>query len=82
MRKHIEKHIVGGMQQQYYKSLALLDKAVENMYNALDERGVVDNSYIIFASDNGGCPSGGGRNYPLRGTKGSLWNHSFTLLPS
>ena len=73
MRKHIEKKIVGGMQQQYYKSLALLDKAVENMYNALDERGVVDNSYIIFASDNGGCPSGGGRNYPLRGTKGSLF---------
>ena len=43
------------------------------MYYALDEVKQLDNSYIIFASDNGGCPSGGGRNYPLRGTKGSLF---------
>ena len=87
VRKHIEKKIVGGMQQQYYKSLAMLDVAVQNMYIALDDRGVVDNSYIIFASDNGGCPSGGGRNYPLRGTKGSLFEggvrvESFIYSPS
>ena len=40
------------------------------MHNAFDRVGVMDNTYIIFASDNGGCPAGGGRNYPLRGTKG------------
>ena len=42
------------------------------MHNAFDRVGVVDNTYIIFASDNGGCPAGGGRNYPLRGTKGMV----------
>jgi hypothetical protein len=33
----------------------------------------MDNTYIIFASDNGGCYQAGGRNGALRGTKGSLW---------
>lgn len=73
VRKAIDENYKGGMQQQYYKSLAMMDEAVKNMYYALDEAKQLDNSYIIFASDNGGCPSGGGRNYPLRGTKGSLF---------
>jgi arylsulfatase A-like enzyme len=72
-RKYIEKTYDGHMQQQYFKSLAILDKAVENIYYALDDQGVLDNTYLIFASDNGGCPSGGGRNYPFRGTKGSFF---------
>ena len=59
--------------REYYKSLAVLDRSVEAMYNAFKRTGVVDNTYILFASDNGGCPAGGGRNYPLRGTKGSLF---------
>ena len=73
VRKAIDVAYKGGMQQQYYKSLAMMDEAVKNMYYALDEAKQLDNTYIIFASDNGGCPSGGGRNYPLRGTKGSLF---------
>jgi arylsulfatase A-like enzyme len=63
----------GNQQQQYYKSLAVMDTAVENIYDALDKQDQLDNTYIIFASDNGGCPTGGGRNVPLRGTKGSLF---------
>ena len=59
--------------REYYKSLAVLDRSVEAMYNAFKRTGVLDNTYILFASDNGGCPAGGGRNYPLRGTKGSLF---------
>ncbi len=27
----------------------------------------------MLAADNGGIPSGGGNNWPLRGTKNSLW---------
>ena len=50
-----------------------MDKAAENIYNALNEKGVLFNSYVIFASDNGGCPGAGGRNVGLRGTKGSLY---------
>jgi arylsulfatase A-like enzyme len=32
-----------------------------------------NNTYIIFASDNGGCPQGGSRNTPLRGGKSTLF---------
>ena len=50
-----------------------MDTAVANVYTALDKTEQLDNTYIIFASDNGGCPTNGGRNYPLRGTKGTLY---------
>ena len=50
-----------------------MDTAVANVYTALDKTHQLDNTYIIFASDNGGCPTNGGRNYPFRGTKGTLY---------
>ena len=43
------------------------------IYFEMDKKQQLDNTYFIFASDNGGCPTAGGRNYPLRGTKGSLF---------
>ena len=70
---YIVKNVEGQINQEYYKSLALMDSAVENIYFALDGKGVLDNTYIIFASDNGGCPASGGKNTPLRGAKGSLF---------
>jgi arylsulfatase A-like enzyme len=54
-------------------SLNVLDTAVGRIYNVLGAEDVLDNTYIIFASDNGGCPIAGSSNYPLRGTKGSLF---------
>jgi hypothetical protein len=54
-------------------SLAILDDAVEDIYDELVDKGIMDNSYFIFASDNGGCYAAGGKNGPLRGTKGSLF---------
>ena len=33
----------------------------------------MDNTYFIFASDNGGCYSAGGKNGPFRGTKGTIF---------
>ena len=50
-----------------------MDDSIKSIYKAMKSAGALDNSYIIFASDNGGCPTAGGRNYPLRGTKGSLF---------
>ena len=63
----------GSSQQEYFKSLAVMDDSIKSVYKAMKSAGALDNSYIIFASDNGGCPTAGGRNYPLRGTKGSLF---------
>lgn len=53
--------------------------------NALHEKKMLDNSIVIFTTDNGGHPdhpkvgkfpwivSNSASNYPLRGVKGSLW---------
>jgi hypothetical protein len=54
-------------------ALGLMDSAVESIYAAVDARDVIDNTYFIFASDNGGCPTSGGRNAPLRGGKSTLF---------
>ena len=39
----------------------------------LEAEGWLENSIIVVAGDNGGCPSAGGCNYRLRGTKGSMF---------
>lgn len=55
----------------------MLDKFVERIKNALESTNLIDNSILIFASDNGAMPigdeTGAGSNYPLRGAKGSLY---------
>lgn len=50
-----------------------LDKTIGNLVETLEEGGWMDNTIIIVASDNGGCPVNGGTNYPLRGLKHSYW---------
>ena len=45
--------------------------------DALKAQGIYENSIIVFSTDNGGPANGVSRNtacnYPLRGTKYSLW---------
>jgi len=69
----IRSSIVGKTRQEYAKALYLMDKGVGQIVDALDSAGMLDNSYVIFMSDNGGCMYGGGKNGPLRGSKGALF---------
>ena len=69
----IRSSVVGKTRQEYAKALYLLDKGVGQIVDALDSSGMLDNSYVIFMSDNGGCMYGGGKNGPLRGSKGALF---------
>ena len=52
-------------------------KFVFQVYDALKESGMLDNTIIVFTTDNGGAPKGfdsnEGSNYPLRGIKTSLF---------
>lgn len=71
--EYINTKVKGTKRQQYAMSLYLMDSSINNLMDALYDKGVMDNTYFIFSSDNGGCYGGGGKNGPLRGTKGSLF---------
>ena len=69
----VRKNVVGSKREEYAYALNLLDDAVGAIYDQLEESGMMDNTYFIFASDNGGCYSAGGKNGPYRGTKGTIF---------
>lgn len=46
-----------------------MDDAIGNVTQALRDHGLYDDSLIIFTADNGGWPSKFGNNWPLRGSK-------------
>ena len=50
-----------------------MDKTVGMLLEYLEKEGWMENSIIVVASDNGGCPTSGGSNYPPRGIKHSYW---------
>ena len=73
MYRHILSEVSGRKRRQLGMALNLLDSAVNSVIEAVDEVGQSSNTFIIFASDNGGCAYSGGRNGPLRGSKASLF---------
>ncbi|KAK8764732.1 hypothetical protein V5799_032666 [Amblyomma americanum] len=54
-----------------------MDESVGDVLEALQQEHMLDNSVLVFSSDNGGLPWGEhasrGFNWPLRGAKGTLW---------
>ncbi|XP_049270278.1 arylsulfatase I [Rhipicephalus sanguineus] len=54
-----------------------LDQSVGAVLEALEAESMLENTIIVFSSDNGGSPTGFlanyGFNWPLRGAKGTLW---------
>ncbi|CAM9644646.1 unnamed protein product [Scytosiphon promiscuus] len=57
----------------FAKVLMYLDKSIGQLMDYLEDEGWMDNSLVIVASDNGGCPSRGGSNTPFRGAKSTNW---------
>lgn len=54
-----------------------MDQSIGLVIEALHKRNMLENSIVIFSTDNGGLPTGLGSNYgfnwPLRGFKATLW---------
>ena len=48
-----------------------MDASIGKLLDILEERGALDDTIVIFLSDNGG--GGGSDNYPLRGGKSRMW---------
>ncbi|XP_018331773.1 arylsulfatase B isoform X2 [Agrilus planipennis] len=61
----------------YAAMVSLLDQSIGKVVTALREKHMLENSIILFMSDNGAQPEGihanHGSNYPLRGVKNSPW---------
>jgi arylsulfatase A-like enzyme len=58
-------------QRDYRASVTCMDDSIGKMLDLLDEKGIADNTIVVFFSDNGG--SGGADNTPLRGRKAQTW---------
>ncbi|XP_054152458.1 arylsulfatase J-like [Oppia nitens] len=58
-------------------TLYSMDQSIGRIVEQLYYKNILNNTIILFVSDNGGAISGFmenyGSNYPLRGTKGTLW---------
>ena len=57
--------------RDYCAAVTCMDAAIGKMLDTLEQRGVLDDTIVIFFSDNGG--SGGADNSPLRGHKSQTW---------
>lgn len=55
------------------KVLIAMDKSIAKVVNSFEENEMLDSTFFVVASDNGGCPSDGSNNYPLRGGKFDLY---------
>ena len=65
------------MRKTVAATVVAIDDAVATVEAALIEKGILENTLIIFSSDNGGPTDGTNNNmmsnFPLRGGKGSTW---------
>lgn len=63
-----------GQNQTYCAMMTEMDTAIGRVLDALRERGVYENTLVLFHSDNGGVSKDGlGCNAPLRGHKGTVY---------
>jgi len=67
-----ERFVQDSQNGDYGACVAAVDWAMECILHKLDELGL-DNTLIIFTSDNGSRGDNGASNAPLRGTKNSTW---------
>ena len=57
--------------RDYRAAVTCMDAAIGKMLDVLEKKQILDNTIVIFFSDNGG--SGGADNAPLRGHKAQMW---------
>lgn len=71
------KHIEDFNRRKFAAMMDHLDQSVGSVVEALAQAKILNNSIIIFSTDNGGPAAGfnlnAASNYPLRGVKNNLW---------
>ena len=61
------------VRQTFSAMVASMDENLGRVLKAIDEKGIRQNTIVLFHSDNGGVPKHGGNNHPLRGNKFTTW---------
>lgn len=59
--------------QTYSAMVTCMDRGIGQIMAALNEAGVAENTIVLFFSDNGAAPHGGGSSGELKGTKFQEW---------
>jgi len=67
------KNVHSKKRKTFLGMVTAMDDAVGRVMKSLKENNMFSDSIIVFMSDNGGPTDQGADNYPLRGSKGSLW---------
>eukprot|EP00854_Cymbomonas_tetramitiformis_P025474 gene25474-31116_t len=75
------KYLQDPVRRTFAGMVGTLDESVGEIIAALQDKGVYDNTIVVFMSDNGGKTKSilypemyiGSNNSPLRGEKGSLY---------
>lgn len=57
----------------YAAMVYAMDKGMGWVLDELKRQGIDDNTIVLFFSDNGGVSTGGGKNLPLKGQKGTAY---------
>jgi arylsulfatase A-like enzyme len=69
----VTEGITSASRQVFAGALYLMDQEVGKIVTALKTSNLYEKSIIIMASDNGGSPTDGGNNWPLRGAKKTMF---------
>jgi len=72
LKKYADRKGPGLNDTRYGAMIEAMDSAIGRLLDALDERGLTQNTLVVFTSDNGGF-SGVADNRPLRESKGHLY---------
>lgn len=67
----LNQDVESGHRYVYAEMVSQMDEAVGQVIDALDSQGVLENTIVVFSSDNGGALGLGASNGELRGGKGS-----------
>ncbi|XP_065187655.1 arylsulfatase I-like [Sycon ciliatum] len=70
---HMYDNIKNSSRRVLSAMVTAMDEAIGNITQAYKDQGLWENTMLIFTTDNGGPVTVGANNWPLRGSKATVW---------